>query len=45
MRDLGSTIKDAKGKVNVNNNNKHKNDHQDIIEDEYAEDFESSHQH
>ena len=44
MRDLGSTIKEAKG-INQNSNKNKSNQQQDILEDEYAEDFESSHQH
>ncbi len=42
MRDLGSTIKEAK---QTTNKGKAQQQQQDILEDEYAEDFESSHQH
>jgi Sec-independent protein translocase protein TatA len=41
LRDLGSTIKEAKASFQKSK----KQNHQEILEDENAEDFESSRQH
>ena len=41
IRDLGSTIKEAKGQINP----KKQGSQDNILEDEYAEDFQSNSQH
>ncbi len=43
IRDLGSTIKEAKGQIK--GGKQQKQEQENILEDEYAEDFQSNSQH